>query len=80
MFLLQVVEMKLWHDGGGCEFILLGDLVWVQTDYAATARVCFTWMDNFPSMTSYDILWHYGWFPDDFQGQRHQIQYTCVLK
>ena len=24
MFLLQVVEMKLWHDGGGCEFILLG--------------------------------------------------------
>ena len=24
MLLLQVVEMKLWHDGGGCQFILLG--------------------------------------------------------
>ena len=55
-------------------------LVWVQTDCAATARAFFSWMDNFPCMTSYGILWHYGWFNDAFQGQRHQIQYTCVLK
>ena len=75
MFLLQVVEMRLWHDGGGCQFLGVGSN-WC----AATARAFFSWMDNFPCMTSYGILWHYGWFNDAFQGQRHQIQYTCVLK
>ena len=75
MFLLQVVEMRLWHDGGGCQFLGVGPN-WC----AATARAFFSWMDNLPCMTSYGILWHYGWFNDAFQGQRHQIQYTCVLK
>ena len=75
MVLLQVVEMRLWHDGGGCQFLGVGPN-WC----AAPARAFFSWMDNFPCMTSYGILWHYGWFNDAFQGQRHQIQYTCVLK
>ena len=51
MLLLQVVEMKLWHDGGGCQFILLGVS---PNRCAATAKMFL--LDGQLSM--YEIIWH----------------------
>ena len=53
-------------------------LVWVPTD-ARQQQNCISWMDNFPCMTSYDILWHYGCFNADLRATAPPISHRSAL-